>query len=233
MQGIKKIKKIESKIEDKQIVNMKQLQIANAASEEFAKKGYHSTSMRDIAARAGMNLSYIYQFISSKDDILYLFYRDMHKKWREEVYLKVAELDYDNPIEELKYYIRSMLIFSVKNKDKFLSLYTECRHLEKESLYAVLYESTEIIAYLEELLKRANRKSVLKISDSYITANIIQFLLAIIPLRGWNFSDDYTFDQVVEFITDFILNASGATGMNSKNKHYRKRISPAIFQKMP
>lgn len=44
--------------------------VLNAAVEMFAAQGFHGTSMRDIAAKAGTSLSHAYYYFPSKTDIL-------------------------------------------------------------------------------------------------------------------------------------------------------------------
>ena len=44
--------------------------ITRAARESFAERGYHGSSIRDIAARAGLSLSALYHWHSSKQDLL-------------------------------------------------------------------------------------------------------------------------------------------------------------------
>ncbi len=45
--------------------------VLNAARLEFLNKGYKGTSMRSIAAMAGVSLSNIYNYFASKDEILH------------------------------------------------------------------------------------------------------------------------------------------------------------------
>ena len=42
----------------------------------FAHKGYHSTSMREIAREVGMNQSSLYHYFASKEDILFTLMND-------------------------------------------------------------------------------------------------------------------------------------------------------------
>jgi AcrR family transcriptional regulator len=44
--------------------------ITRAARESFAERGYHGSSIRDIAARAGLSLSALYHWHSSKQELL-------------------------------------------------------------------------------------------------------------------------------------------------------------------
>src|SRR5689334_17618414 len=45
-------------------------QVRAAALRLFKEKGYHATSMRDIAAEVGINKGSLYSYIRSKEDLL-------------------------------------------------------------------------------------------------------------------------------------------------------------------
>ena len=162
--------------------------------------------MREISAASGINLSYIYKYVSSKDDILYLFYQHLHKQWRD---LFQSWDEEGNPIEQLKNFIPSMLKVIHKFSDEILTMYTESRHLERDSLHAVLSAEIEMVNSLEKLIICGVNKGCFKTEDPFMTANIIHYLIAIEALRGWNFRGQYSFRRLVQLVTDFVLNALG------------------------
>src|ERR1043166_5430071 len=49
-------------------------QVRAAALRLFRDKGYHATSMRDIAAEVGINKGSLYSYIRSKEDLLIPFF---------------------------------------------------------------------------------------------------------------------------------------------------------------
>ena len=51
-------------------------EINGVATHLFAQKGYHNTSMREIARDLGMNQSSLYHYFDSKEDILYALLND-------------------------------------------------------------------------------------------------------------------------------------------------------------
>src|SRR5689334_14556314 len=53
--------------------------IYEAAMELFREKGFEETTMRDIAAKAGVALGGAYYYFSSKDAIVLEFYREMQE----------------------------------------------------------------------------------------------------------------------------------------------------------
>jgi AcrR family transcriptional regulator len=53
----------EPKIKSLELVKAKQAQICRAAEELFAEKGYHKTSIRDIAKKSGISIGSLYDYI--------------------------------------------------------------------------------------------------------------------------------------------------------------------------
>ncbi len=55
---------------------VKRKKIADAAADLFESGGYHTTSMGDIAAAAGMGKATLYHYFRSKDEILFYIHED-------------------------------------------------------------------------------------------------------------------------------------------------------------
>ena len=49
----------------------KSLQILAAAAKIFNERGYHSTSVADVAQELGVSNPFIYYYLKNKDDILF------------------------------------------------------------------------------------------------------------------------------------------------------------------
>lgn len=199
-------KKVPAKIENKEIVKKKRDQIIRAASELFAKKGYHSTSMRDISEASGINLAYLYHFVSSKDDILYLFYKSLYEDL-DVIYQYLEDSTNEDPLEQIKNFIRLILEHLHKKNDEMLTMFTESRHLNRDSLYAILASESQHIKSVEKLISRGVQKGCFRTDSPHMASNMIQYFLLIEPLRRWSFRREYTFTRFSELVTDFILKA--------------------------
>src|SRR5215470_13925924 len=64
--------------------------IYEAAMELFREKGFEETTMRDIAAKAGVALGGAYYYFSSKDAIVLAFYHEMQESSHEAILEAVA-----------------------------------------------------------------------------------------------------------------------------------------------
>jgi TetR/AcrR family transcriptional regulator, cholesterol catabolism regulator len=234
MRTVVKKKVVVAQVTNPGLVKKKHEQIVHAAGEMFSKKGFHSTTMREISAISGINLSYLYKYVSSKDDILFLFYEHLQKQWNH-IYQSINDLKNENmnPVDQLNNFLRSMLEIIHNLTDEILTMYTESRHLMRESLYSVLTTESEEIKALERLIIRGVNKGIFKTNDPFLTANFIQYLIVIEALRGWSFKDQYTYSRFVELFIDFILNALGIekkkensfTGFKQKRSGFPKRGS--------
>lgn len=63
---------VKSQVADQELKARRRGQIVPAAVELFSERGYHRTTMQDIARRAGVSTGLIYQYAQTKEDILLL-----------------------------------------------------------------------------------------------------------------------------------------------------------------
>ncbi len=200
-------RKIHAQVANKKLVEARHKQIFTAAIKLFSDRGFQSTTMRGIASTAGINLSQLYNYISSKDDILYLFYKHSYAQWMH-FYDRLEDEEKDT-VELLKDLVKSMLQYAHNKPKEILTLYTETRHLKHDYLHSVLDAESAMIKKLEYFIKRGTKEGVFRVNDPFIIANIIQYLIVIEALRGWSIMEKYTFNKYANLITDIILDLVG------------------------
>ena len=74
--------------------------LLEAAAEAFADRGFHATTTRDIASRAGLSPAGVYVHFASKEELLYQLSREGHVVARD--LLLAAARDADSPGEALR-----------------------------------------------------------------------------------------------------------------------------------
>jgi AcrR family transcriptional regulator len=202
------MKKIVAKVENQELVEKRHRQIAEAAKKLFSRQGFHKTTMREISKASGIELSYMYKYISSKDDILFLFYMYIQRTY-DHVYRSLAESTDKEPVKQLEEMLNLMLEATHKYRRELLTFYTEARHLERDSLRAVLSKESEMIGFLEKLIERGVQEGCFHTQDTFLAANIIQHILVLESVRGWNFIDRYPDMGHVKPVIKFIMRGLG------------------------
>lgn len=175
---------IKTNIKNQELIRRKQEQICRGAMKVFKKKGFHATSMREIANSAQISLGSMYDYIEKKEDILFLLHIDFLSR----IYRCLNECidKYDNPIEQLLNAIREIFALTVQLREQALFIYTETKSLEKEYLHEILKNESEFVSKIESLITNGVNEGVFECRNPSILANIIAYSFAIIPLRGWS-----------------------------------------------
>jgi len=116
------------------------------AARVFADKGYHSTTMRDLAAASGMSLAGMYYYVRGKDDLLALIQERCFPRVLEGAEIAVAAAS--DPLERLQAFIRHHVTF-------FAQHMAEMKVLSHEPARGVSAIKRRYVDLLEALLKDA------------------------------------------------------------------------------
>ncbi|MGB6066256.1 MAG: helix-turn-helix domain-containing protein, partial [Desulfomonilaceae bacterium] len=65
---------IPATVKNLELVEKRREQIVLAAIKLFAKKGFHKTTLRNLAEEAGLSQGSIYDYVRSKEDIFFLLH---------------------------------------------------------------------------------------------------------------------------------------------------------------
>ena len=116
------------------------------AARVFADKGYHSTTMRDLAAASGMSLAGMYYYVRGKDDLLALIQERCFARVLDGAESAVAASS--DPLERLQAFIRHHVTF-------FAQHMAEMKVLSHEPARGVSAIKRRYVDLLEALLKDA------------------------------------------------------------------------------
>src|SRR4030042_4279348 len=142
---------VETQIKNIELVREKQLLIAKAASKLFIKKGYFSTTMREVSRASGLTIGNLYDYITKKEDVLYLVFDVFHSIWvnrleEEEVF------EIEDPVKQLNTAIQKMLELVNEYRDMVLLMYTESKSLPKYFLKIILEKESGLVQCFEKIL---------------------------------------------------------------------------------
>ena len=198
------IKKVETKIKNPKRVSLRRKQIIEGAIKVFVEKGFHNATTREIAEAAGITEGTLYNYVRSKEDIIYIVYDYITRILREEVSSAIEHID--DPEERLKTALRQNLASIHNYQDLVMFIYKASTHLDKESLHEVLARETEYIESFEDLLR--NYYQGRKVSESRIklAADLLTYIPVIVTFRRWSLRRRFdSMEKVMQGIFEFVL----------------------------
>jgi AcrR family transcriptional regulator len=190
------------------LVENRHQQIVDGACRLFFKKGYHPTSMREIAKACGMSIGQLYHYISCKEDVLYLVLKHMQDVWY--TYLKKANIEQiDDPIQRLRKALNHSLEFMIENKKLVQFTYSESKYLDKK-YYQVFIElhHNNVVGFWRKLLDDINKTKPIKDNLDFLSS-LTAYLLAFLALSGWTLNEKEN-EKHADALVDFILRGLGA-----------------------
>lgn len=124
-------------------ISEKLKEIHQVATRLFAQRGFHNTSMREIARELGMNQSSLYHYFSGKEEILFTLLND----------------SMDDALDTLEEICRTDL--SPHGKlNQVLSFYTSYYAGDQDRLVLLVNEQTNLGEHFREILVQKERRYV-------------------------------------------------------------------------
>jgi len=123
------------------------------AARVFAERGYHSTSMRDLAAASGMSLAGMYYYVRGKEDLLLLIQERCFAGVLEGA--RAAIEGAADPMERLRAFIRHHITYFASHMAEMKVLSHEANALSGEVRRKVNTVKRRYVDLLESLLKDA------------------------------------------------------------------------------
>lgn len=151
-------KHIPSAVKDPKLIETRRQQIVAAAVNLFVEKGFHGTTTREIARESGLSIGALYEYVESKEDVLYLVCDNIHTTL--ETRLRRTLTEAGNARESLRSAIRQYLYVMDDMQDDVLLIYQESKSLPLEALHFVLGKEEQITGIFADILRRGSRTAV-------------------------------------------------------------------------
>jgi len=197
--------KIKSKIKDKELVDTRRIELVNAAVELFVRKGFHQTTVREIAREFGMSMGALYDYIRTKEDILFLVCDHIHGSVSNK--LKESLQSEKSGMEILKNAISDYFIIIDENQDYMLLLYQETKSLSKAARKYIFVAENELTSIFEDILKQCIKEKTVSINHrkAKLVANNIMVIGQMWAFRRWILRDNYSINSYIKTQTELIL----------------------------
>ncbi|MGD9106670.1 MAG: helix-turn-helix domain-containing protein [Desulfobacterales bacterium] len=206
MVEIRAIKGIPTQIKNPDLVAQRHLQIVDAAVQLFIEQGFHKTTTRQIARAAGFSIGSLYEYIASKEDILYLVCDAIHAEVERGVSQAMNRATGGhNPLAEV---IREYFLVCNRMSDHILLIYQETQSLPPRWRKKVLENEVRITGiFMEVLAHLISSGDLPHISERSmeLVAHNISVLGHMWTFRRWFLARHYSIEDYIELQTEFIL----------------------------
>jgi TetR/AcrR family transcriptional regulator, cholesterol catabolism regulator len=193
---------------DPELVRDRREQLILAALEVFQEKGFHATTVRDIGRAAGLTQGTIYNYVRSKEDILFLVCDRVIAEYISS--MEEAAAATGDPAARLREALRGVTRVMIEQSSAILLVYHESHNLDRRSLRSLLARVQSWIDRFEELVAEGLGRERLPKTKLRLLTNIVTFLPTLIALRAWSLPKDLTHDQYTEGLVEFMMRGLGS-----------------------
>ena len=202
----KKKAEVETQIKNQELVKERRRQIVDAAVKLFIEHGYHKTTTRLLAKATGLSIGTMYDYISTKEDVLYLVCMAIHSNVEEGV--KEALARPLSGMDALAEVIRQYFLVCNRMSDHVLLMYQVTHFLSPKWQRIVLDAELGITNLFIEAIHQIKRTGTLPELDDE-TINLIGHNISVTghtwAFRRWYFAKHFTIERYIEEQTDFIM----------------------------
>jgi len=184
----------------------KKNEIQRVVARLFAYRGYHHTSMREIARELGMNQSSLYHYFTSKEDVLFRLMNDaMDEVLRELEEIYASELEAEDKLKRVLHsYIRSY----AGDQERLILLVNEMNSLTDTKRLILVDKQRQYVRLIKSILKELVEEDKMKEIDASL-ATLAFFGMVHYTIKWYHKDGPITLDELarlfVEIFTRGIL----------------------------
>lgn len=197
-----------SQVRNEDLVLERRERIVRAAIVVFRRHGFHVATTKDIADEAKLTQSNLYNYIRSKNDVLFLVCDNLVTLYRSAVEDAISH--HSNSYDRLVAALRSIICVMSAHREEVQLLYHETHALQKRDRQIILASISKFTQSFQVLLQAYEGDHGPCITrNSRIAANFITFVPAIVALRWWDLVESAKQKEVESEILAFILRGLG------------------------
>lgn len=195
---------VPTSVKDEQLIKVRRKQIVRAGVQLFKEKGFHRATTREIAKLAGFSIGTLYEYVRTKEDVLYLVCDSIFLEVMEKLDAFPAQA---TTVDSLKEAIRQYFLLIDSMPDEFTIMYQETKSLPKEAMHYVLDKELEMVAIFEKILRSCQQANCIQLEEDefYLMANRIVIQGQAWAFRKWALQKRYTIERYIEIQTKMFL----------------------------
>jgi len=154
----------------------KRKEIFDASAHLFLDKGFHETTMREIADATGIGKSTLYDYFKSKDDIMISYFENELQQITDSAHEIMNQEQ--SVIEKLRKIMQMHLEYLVDNKNFYLKLTIESQRLSLQSQQRIQTRRHAYQDMLRNLIEEGIRQGELRPVNPLLAARSVFTLLS-------------------------------------------------------
>ncbi|ANP83996.1 TetR family transcriptional regulator [Bacillus sp. B25(2016b)] len=196
---------VHASVKDEKLVALRREQMIKGAVQLFKQKGFPRTTTREIAKAAGFSIGTLYEYIRTKDDVLYLVCDSIYEHVKER--LEEVVCTEKGSVESLKIAITNYFKVMDELQEEVLIMYQEVRFLPKESLPYVLEKEFQMVGMFEDILEHCTENGTFTLNKKEIQllAHNIFIQGQMWGFRRWALQKLYTLEEYTEMQIRYVL----------------------------
>ena len=186
-------------------------QIVDAAVPLLVKNGFHKTTTRQLAEAAGFSIGTLYEYVASKEDVLYLVCEAVHDQIEKKIGDVLSRVQPGR--EALAAMVREFFMVSHRMSDVYLLMYQETHSLPPKWREKVLANELRINELIHQGLKRITESGdlgTLDPEDLKLLAHNVSIMAHMWAFRRWTLGKEYSIDEYITRQTEFIFSMISA-----------------------
>jgi len=208
---------LKAKKRNRALVERRRQQVVAAAIALFGRRGYHATTIRDIARRAGVSVGLIYQYFGDKEDVLFLAVLEVLDSYRDRIPQATAGIA--EPLERFRAAVHAYCRVIDANVDATVLAYRETKSLGRARRNVVKQRELETNALIARCVEDCIREGLFEpVEVELLVYQIIMFAHAW-ALKAWHFRKTMNVDAYVDRGLDVMLNQV----LSSRGRRGRRR----------
>ncbi|MGM9925861.1 MAG: TetR/AcrR family transcriptional regulator [Bacillus sp. (in: firmicutes)] len=198
-------REVQASVKDEQLVKKRRNQMIKGAVLLFKEKGFHRTTTREIAKASGFSIGTLYEYIRTKEDVLYLVIDRVYDEVKERLERDLVGME--GTLESLKLGIANYFKVVDDMQDEVLVMYQETKSLSRDALPYVLNKEIEMVAMFERLIRNCKKNGELHLTEDQIkmVAHNIFVQGQMWSFRRWALRNLYTIEEYIDIQTNLLV----------------------------
>jgi AcrR family transcriptional regulator len=157
--------------------------IREGAAKLFFERGYDATTLRQVAASAGLKVGSLYNHIDSKEHLLLQIMGGIIDDLLERVSKAVSGVEDGDPVDRLQAALAEHIAFHAERAQEVFIGNAELRSLPEDARAVVVRKRTEYESFLGNLVTAAGDAGLADVIDAKI--HVFSFVAQATHIAGW------------------------------------------------